>query len=106
MQALLRQMGMGMGGGEEAAADVPVPDTAETIYISSLALLKMLKHGAYAAAGLPGCAELARCTPRNGSRVGSPRLAQYLRPAAPARRRRLGSRRLRRKEAVLPLPLL
>ena len=33
--------GMGMG-----AADAPVMDTAETIQISSLALLKMLKHGA------------------------------------------------------------
>lgn len=42
-------MGLGgMGGGpEEGGADVPVPDTAETIYISALALLKMLKHGAY-----------------------------------------------------------
>ena len=37
--------GMGMG-----AADAPVMDTAETIQISSLALLKMLKHGR---AGVP-----------------------------------------------------
>jgi 26S proteasome regulatory subunit N11 len=42
---LMRQLGM---GGEEAGADVPVADTAETIYISSLALLKMLKHGSFA----------------------------------------------------------
>ncbi len=48
--AMLRQLGMGgMGGGGDEAGDVPVPDTAETIYISSLALLKMLKHGACAA---------------------------------------------------------
>lgn len=48
----MRQMGLGgMGGGpEEGGADVPVPDTAETIYISALALLKMLKHGR---AGVP-----------------------------------------------------
>lgn len=32
------------------AADVPLMDTAETVYISSLALLKMLKHGR---AGVP-----------------------------------------------------
>lgn len=38
-------MGMaGMGGG---GADIPIPDTSETVYISSLALLKMLKHGAW-----------------------------------------------------------
>lgn len=36
-------MGMQMGGG----ADVPMTDTAETVYISSLSLLKMLKHGMY-----------------------------------------------------------
>jgi 26S proteasome regulatory subunit N11 len=40
----------GMGGPGGAGADVPVPDTAETIHISSLALLKMLKHGR---AGVP-----------------------------------------------------
>ena len=33
-----------------AAADAPIMDTAETVYISSLALLKMLKHGR---AGVP-----------------------------------------------------
>lgn len=51
MQNLLRGMGgMGGPGGPGAGADVPVPDTAETIHISSLALLKMLKHGR---AGVP-----------------------------------------------------
>jgi len=40
------QGGGGMGGG----ADAPIMDTAETIQISSLALLKMLKHGR---AGVP-----------------------------------------------------
>jgi hypothetical protein len=44
IQAMLRGMGMGGAG---AAADVPVVDTAETLSISSLALLKMLKHGTY-----------------------------------------------------------
>lgn len=34
-------------GGRGPAVDEPVPDTAETIHISSLALLKMLKHGAW-----------------------------------------------------------
>ena len=32
-----------MGG--TAAAETPMDDTKETVYISSLALLKMLKHG-------------------------------------------------------------
>ena len=36
----------GMGGGEKKA----IPDSSETIIISSLALLKMLKHGR---AGVP-----------------------------------------------------
>jgi 26S proteasome regulatory subunit N11 len=36
---------MGMGGRARApGADVPLPDTGEQIYISSLALIKMLKH--------------------------------------------------------------
>jgi 26S proteasome regulatory subunit N11 len=38
---------MQMGGGGRAGVDQPMLDTAETVYISSLALLKMLKHGAY-----------------------------------------------------------
>eukprot|EP00656_Telonema_subtile_P034513 TRINITY_DN3858_c0_g1_i2.p1 TRINITY_DN3858_c0_g1~~TRINITY_DN3858_c0_g1_i2.p1 ORF type:complete len:303 (-),score=50.59 TRINITY_DN3858_c0_g1_i2:59-967(-) len=41
---------MQQGGGAQASVDTPVMDTAETIYISSLALLKMLKHGR---AGVP-----------------------------------------------------
>jgi 26S proteasome regulatory subunit N11 len=37
--------GMGMGGRRAApGADMPLPDTGEQIYISSLALVKMLKH--------------------------------------------------------------
>jgi hypothetical protein len=44
-----RMPGMsGMGGmGGEAAGEGTVVDTAEMVYISSLALLKMLKHGVY-----------------------------------------------------------
>lgn len=44
LQELLGRAG---GGGADAAggADIPIPDTSEQIHISSLALLKMLKHG-------------------------------------------------------------
>jgi 26S proteasome regulatory subunit N11 len=45
----LQQMIQGIGPGGPAA-DAPLPDTAEKIQISSLALLKMLKHGR---AGVP-----------------------------------------------------
>lgn len=44
LQQMLRQMQGGMGQGMPAS-DAPVVDTAEQVYISSLALLKMLKHG-------------------------------------------------------------
>jgi len=46
----LQQMLGGMGGLNPPGADSPVVDTSEQIYISSLALLKMLKHGR---AGVP-----------------------------------------------------
>jgi 26S proteasome regulatory subunit N11 len=51
MDAMLRQMmrGEGGGGGGGEAEEAPM-DTAETVQISSLALLKMLKHGR---AGVP-----------------------------------------------------
>ncbi len=44
----LQRMFAGMAGGNPAGppADMPQVDTSEQIYISSLALLKMLKHGA------------------------------------------------------------
>jgi 26S proteasome regulatory subunit N11 len=47
MDRLLRLGGAGgMGLGQGATpTDAPVVDTAEQVYISSLALLKMLKHG-------------------------------------------------------------
>lgn len=45
---LLQQMGM--GGRGAPAPDAPMVDTSEQIYISSLALIKMLKHGR---AGVP-----------------------------------------------------
>jgi 26S proteasome regulatory subunit N11 len=41
---------MQQGGAGAAAVDTPTMDTAETVYISSLSLLKMLKHGR---AGVP-----------------------------------------------------
>ncbi|KAF0971813.1 hypothetical protein FDP41_010036 [Naegleria fowleri] len=47
LQRLLMQQ---MGGGMPNVGDQPLPDTAETVTISSLALLKMLKHGR---AGVP-----------------------------------------------------
>eukprot|EP00413_Alexandrium_margalefii_P044191 CAMPEP_0204605496 /NCGR_PEP_ID=MMETSP0661-20131031/58514_1 /ASSEMBLY_ACC=CAM_ASM_000606 /TAXON_ID=109239 /ORGANISM="Alexandrium margalefi, Strain AMGDE01CS-322" /LENGTH=315 /DNA_ID=CAMNT_0051616745 /DNA_START=63 /DNA_END=1010 /DNA_ORIENTATION=+ len=50
LQRLLGNIpGMG-GGGQQPDQDAPLPDTAEQVYISSLALLKMLKHGR---AGVP-----------------------------------------------------
>merc|ERR1719156_138739 len=49
MQRLLGQM-QGMGGGGAPQVDAPIVDTAEKVHISSLALLKMLKHGR---AGVP-----------------------------------------------------
>jgi hypothetical protein len=36
---------LAQGGGGPPAGDTPQVDTAEQIYISSLALIKMLKHG-------------------------------------------------------------
>eukprot|EP00095_Tigriopus_kingsejongensis_P001530 maker-scaffold214_size254108-snap-gene-0.13 protein:Tk01530 transcript:maker-scaffold214_size254108-snap-gene-0.13-mRNA-1 annotation:"26s proteasome non-atpase regulatory subunit 14" len=52
MERLLRMSGGGMGalGGGAPPTDSPIVDTAEQVYISSLALLKMLKHGR---AGVP-----------------------------------------------------
>merc|ERR1711909_107763 len=49
MDRLLRLGGVGLGQAPPPN-DAPVPDTAEQVYISSLALLKMLKHGR---AGVP-----------------------------------------------------
>jgi len=49
MERLLRSLGGGMGQ-PAAPSDAPKVDTAEQVYISSLALLKMLKHGR---AGVP-----------------------------------------------------
>ncbi|CAM9483582.1 unnamed protein product [Pylaiella littoralis] len=48
LQQLFNMPGRGQGGG--GAPDAPVVDTAEKLHISSLALLKMLKHGR---AGVP-----------------------------------------------------
>jgi len=50
MQRMLQQMSMGGGGMGGMGQEVAIADTAETVHISSLALLKMLKHGR---AGVP-----------------------------------------------------
>lgn len=51
MEQMLQQMMAGLGGGgAQAGADAPLPDTAETVYLSSMTLLKMLSHGR---AGVP-----------------------------------------------------
>jgi 26S proteasome regulatory subunit N11 len=50
LQRLLGQGGLGGGGLGGPGGDAPQQDTSEQIYISSLALLKMLKHGR---AGVP-----------------------------------------------------
>ena len=42
MQQMLAQMGIGQ---QAQDPDAPLPDTAEKVQISSLSLLKMLKHG-------------------------------------------------------------
>jgi 26S proteasome regulatory subunit N11 len=47
LQRYLSNIG-GAGGGGPAMSDTPMVDTSEQVYISSLALLKMLKHGACA----------------------------------------------------------
>jgi len=49
LQRLLGRGGLG-GAGRGAGIDAPIADTSETVHISSLALLKMLKHGR---AGVP-----------------------------------------------------
>eukprot|EP01155_Anaeramoeba_flamelloides_P052231 Anaeramoba_flamelloidesc42694_g1_i6.p1 GENE.c42694_g1_i6~~c42694_g1_i6.p1 ORF type:complete len:131 (+),score=17.61 c42694_g1_i6:43-435(+) len=42
--SMLQGLG-GQGQGQGSGIDMPQVDTSETIYVSSLALLKMLKHG-------------------------------------------------------------
>ena len=50
MEQLLHAEGLGAGSLNANPSDSNQVDTSETIYISSLALLKMLKHGR---AGIP-----------------------------------------------------
>jgi len=64
MENLLRmfqQQQAGGGGGNAPAGDDNKPDTAETVIISSLALLKMLKHGRAVRLGLRRAVANAGC---------------------------------------------
>jgi hypothetical protein len=63
MERLMRQLAMG-GGALGGGADVTVVDTAETVYISSQALLKMLKHGARSHANGVAVASWTPCEAR------------------------------------------
>ncbi len=45
MDRLQRLFGAGGLSGAQPGLDTPTVDTAEMVHISSLALLKMLKHG-------------------------------------------------------------
>jgi 26S proteasome regulatory subunit N11 len=49
MERIQRLLSGGLGGAGMGAPnpDDPVVDTAETVHLSSLALLKMLKHGIF-----------------------------------------------------------
>lgn len=46
MDSRLNRIFAGSGGGGGPHPDSPLVDSSEQVYISSLALLKMLKHGA------------------------------------------------------------
>jgi len=46
LQRIFSSVGGGAGAGAGPQGDTPQVDTSEQVYISSLALLKMLKHGA------------------------------------------------------------
>lgn len=59
-QQLFNMPGMGGGGG---APDAPVVDTAEKLHISSLALLKMLKHGQWLVVQETQDNQVEQCTP-------------------------------------------
>jgi hypothetical protein len=58
----IQRMLTGMGGGQGGPpGDTPQVDTAEQIYISSLALLKMLKHGELAGRSHIGLLQMPCC---------------------------------------------
>ena len=65
MRRMMMMQQAGMGGGRE----VIVADTAETVHISSLALLKMLKHGVCAGVGFLGCLAALVCVRGGGATV-------------------------------------
>lgn len=74
MQRLQRMFGG--AGGAPADPDAPLVDSAEQIYISSLALLKMLKHGS--ADEALACAARASCARTHAATAFRP---FFLRPA-------------------------
>jgi hypothetical protein len=59
LQQMLAQLQAQGGGGGGPAVDKPMPDTSEKIQISSLSLLKMLKHGALCVCTCANCRWLA-----------------------------------------------
>lgn len=80
----IQQMMQRMQGGEAGGAvgDAPQVDTAEQIYISSLALLKMLKHGVQRRAGCGGRGGWQRLARRPAAKLGCVRPRHAQRPAA------------------------
>ena len=59
----MSRFGLGAGGPSAAAGDAPQVDTAEQVYISSLALLKMLKHGTCIVVNAAGAREMWHASP-------------------------------------------
>ena len=68
LQRIFSSVGGAGGAGAGPPGDTPQVDTSEQVYISSLALLKMLKHGACTA--LRGAGGAARGA-RSGARASA-----------------------------------
>lgn len=80
MDSRLQRIFSGVGGGGGPHPDSPLVDSSEQVYISSLALLKMLKHGIFRNTKLLGCMcvilywtmELSRVWSSSSWRLGLP----------------------------------